>query len=94
MRKKFFDLKLARFSNYLNEIGILIDSDIEQFQKQFYEISSDVYNSNDISCNDYKANFIYFKETISNALVYFIESISEEKKKLIASNIFIKSTLK
>ena len=94
MRKKFFDLKLTNFSKYLNEIGILIGSDIEQFQKQFYEISSDVYNSNDISCNDYKVNFIYLKEAISNALVYFIKSISEEKKKLIALNLFIKSTLK
>ena len=94
MRKKFFDLKLLHFSNYLNEIGILIDSDIGQFQKQFYEISSDIYNSNDISCNDYNINFIYFKETISNALVYFIKSVSEEKKKSIALNLFMKSTLK
>ena len=94
MRKKFFDLKLSHFSKYLNEIGILIGSDIEQFKKQFYEISSDIYNSNDISCNDNKVNFIYFKETISNALVSFIKSISEEKKKLIALNLFMKSTIK
>ena len=92
MRKKFFDLKLIHFSKYLNEIGILIGSDIEQFKKQFDEISSDIYNSNDISCNDNKVNVMYFKETISNALVSFIKSISEEKKKFIALNLFMKSS--
>ena len=93
MRKKFFDFKLSQFSKYLNEIGILSGLDTEQFQKQFYEISSDIYNSNDISSNDYNVNYIYFKETISNALVYFIKTLSEEKLKLTALNIFMKYSL-
>ena len=90
MRKKFFDLKLSQFSKYLNELGILSELDIGLFQKDFYEISSDIYNSNDISSNDFNINYIYFKETISYALVYFIKSLSEEKQKLIALNIFMK----
>ena len=94
MRKNYFDLKLNHFSKYLNEIGILSGLDTEQFQKQFYEISSDIYNSNDISSNDNKVNYIYFKETISNALVYFIKTLSEEKQKTIALNIFMKYNLK
>ena len=90
MRKNFFDLKLSQFSKYLNDIGILTSSDTEQFQKQFYENSFDIYNANDSSSNDSHVNFIYFKESISNALVYFIKSLSEEKLKLIALNIFTK----
>ena len=90
MRKKYFDMKLSQFSKYLNEIGILSGTDREKFQKHFYEISSDIYNSNDISSNDYNVNYIYFKETISNALLYFIKSLSEEKQKYIALNIFLK----
>ena len=77
MRKKYFDLKLSQFSKYLNDIGILSGLDKEQFQKQFYDISSDIYNTNDISSNDYNINFIYFKEYISNTLVYYIKSLSE-----------------
>ena len=89
MRKKFFDLKLSQFSKYLNELGILSELDIVPFQKDFYEISSNIYNSNDTSSNDFNINYIYFKETISYALVYFIKSLSEEKQKLIALNIFL-----
>ena len=94
MRKNYFDLKLSQFSKYLNEIGILSEIDKEQFQKQFYEISSDIYNSKDISSNDYNVNYIYFKETASNALVYFIKSLTEEKQKFIALNIFMKFSIK
>jgi len=90
MRKNFFDLKLSQFSKYLNDIGILTSSDTEQFQKQFYENSFDIYNAKDSSSNDSHVNFIYFKESISNALVYFIKSLSDEKLKLIALNIFTK----
>ena len=94
MRKKYFDLKLSQFSKYLNDIGILSGLDKEQFQKQFYDISSDIYNTNDISSNDYNINFIYFKEYISNTLVYYIKSLSEEKQKLIALNIYMKYNVK
>ena len=89
MMKKFFDLKLSQFSKYLNKIGILSELDIEQFQKKFYEISSDIYNCNNIFSNDINVNYIYFKEKISNALVYFIKSLSEEEQKMIALNIFM-----
>ena len=94
MRKIFFDLKLSQFSKYLNDIGILSGLDREQFQKQFYEISSDIYNSNDISTNDSSVNYIYFKEIISNTLVSYIQSLSEEKQKLMALNIFMKFNIR
>ena len=94
MRKNFFDSKLSQFSKYLNNIGILSGIDKELFQKQFYEISSGIYNSKDISSNDYNVNYIYFKETASNALVYFIKSLTEEKQKFIALNIFMKFSKK
>ena len=94
MRKAFFDLKLSQFSKYLNDIGILSGLDREQFQKQFYEISSDIYNSNDISTNDSTVNYIYFKEIISNTLVSYIQSLSEEKQKLMALNIFMKYNIR
>ena len=94
MRKNFFDLKLSQFSKYLNDIGILSESDKTQFQKQFYDISSDIYNSDDISANDWNVNYIYFKDIISNTLVSFINSLSEEKRKLMALNIFMKYSIK
>ena len=85
-----FDLKLSQFSKYLIDIGILSGIDEEQFKKQFYEISSDIYNLNDTSSYNSNINYIYFKEIISNTLVYFIKSLSEEKQKLMALNIFLK----
>ena len=90
MQKNLFDLKLFRFSKYLNDIGILSKLNTEKFQKYFYELTSDKNNSKDISLNNINLNFIYFKKYIISALINYIQSLSEEEQKLLALNIYDK----
>ena len=90
MQKNLFDLKLFRFSKYLNDIGILSKLNTEKFQKYFYELTSDKNNSKDISLNNINLNFIYFKKYIISALINYIQSLSEEEQKLLALNIYEK----
>ena len=90
MQKNLFDLKLFRFSKYLNDIGILSKLNTEKFHKYFYELTSDKNNSKDISLNNINLNFIYFKKYIISALINYIQSLSEEEQKLLALNIYDK----
>jgi hypothetical protein len=90
MQKNFIDLKLFQFSKYLNDIGILSRANTEQFQKYFYELANDIYQSKDISSNDVNINFIYLKKCIVSALINYIQSLSEEEQKLLALNIYDK----
>ena len=90
MQKNLFDLKLLRFSKYLNDIGVLSKLSTEKFQKYFHEITTDLYNSKDISVNNINLNFIYFKKYILSAFIKYIQSLSEEEQKLLALNIYDK----
>ena len=90
MQKNLFDLKLLRFSKYLNDIGVLSKLSTEKFQKYFHEITKDLYNSKDISVNNINLNFIYFKKYILSAFIKYIQSLSEEEQKLLALNIYDK----
>ena len=90
MQKNLFDLKLFRFSKYLNDIGILSKLNTEKFQKYFYELTSDKNNSKDISLNNINLNFIYFKKYIISALINYIQSLSEEEQKILALSIYNK----
>jgi len=90
MQKNLFDLKLFRFSKYLNDIGILSKLNTEKFQKYFYELTSDMNNPKDTSLNNINLNFIYFKKYIISALINYIQSLTEEEQKLLALNIYDK----
>ena len=90
MQKNYFDLRLFRFSKYLNDIGILSRFSTEQFQKYFYEISSDIYNTENISPEELNMNISSIKKCLISALITHIQSLSEEEQKLLALNIFEK----
>ena len=90
MQKYYFDLKLFRFSKYLNDIGILSKFNTEQFQKYFFEISSDLYNADKISSEELNKNIISIKKCLISALVTHIQSLSKEEQKILALNIYEK----
>ena len=78
MQKNYLDLKLFRFSKYLNDIGILSKYSTEKFEKYFYEISSEIYNNEYISSNGININSIIIKKCLISALITFIQSLSGE----------------
>ena len=90
MQKYYFDLKLFRFSKYLNDIGILSKFNTEQFQKYFFEISSDLYNAEKISSEELNKNIISIKKCLISALITLIQSLSKEEQKILALNIYEK----
>ena len=94
MENNSWNLKLFQFSQYLYEIGILSKRNINKFQKYFNEISVNISNNKDIYSNDIICKFIYLKECIVSALVYYLKSLSVEDLKIIAINIYDKYNIK
>ena len=90
MQKNLFDLKLFRFSKYLNDIGFLSKLSTDKFHQCFYDLTSDIYNSKNASQNNIDLNFIYFKKYIISALINYIQSLTEEEQKLLALSIYNK----
>ena len=90
MQKKYFELKLFRFSKYLNDIGILSKISTERFQKYFYEISSEFYNIENIPSTEVNINFISIKKCLISALMAYMQSLSEEEQKILSLNIYEK----
>ena len=90
MQKNYFDLKLFRFSKYLNDIGILSKYSTEKFEKYFYEISSEIYNNEYSPSNGININSIIIKKCLISALITFIQSLSEEEQQKIVLNIYEK----
>ena len=94
MENNSWNLKLFQFSQYLYEIGILSKRNINKFQKYFNEISVNISNNKDIYSNDIICKFIYLKECIVSALVYYLKSLSVEDLKIVAINIYDKYNIK
>ena len=94
MENNSWNLKLFQFSQYLYEIGILSKRNINKFQKYFNEISVNISNNKDNYSNDIICKFIYLKECIVSALVYYLKSLSVEDLKIVAINIYDKYNIK
>ena len=94
MENNSWNLKLFQFSQYLYEIGILSKRNINKFQKYFNEISVNISNNKDIYSNDIICKFIYLKECIVSAFVYYLKSLSVEDLKIVAINIYDKYNIK
>ena len=94
MENNSWNLKLFQFSQYLYEIGILSKRNINKFQKYFNESSVNISNNKDIYSNDIICKFIYLKECIVSAFVYYLKSLSVEELKIVAINIYDKYNIK
>ena len=94
MEENPLEIKVKEFCNYLIEIGLLNITFYKDFIKKFKEISENgvVYSGNEET--DLSISLIYFKDNISNTIVEFYNSLNEERKKIIALNIFSKYNIK
>ena len=89
--KADMDTKIKDFANYLLDIGLLIGSSYNDFIKKYKEINEkEKIILEDEEEPDNNFDMIYFKDNISKTLIKFYDSMSEERKKLIAYNIFNK----
>jgi len=90
MEENNLEAKVKAFCNYLVEIGLLNISIYKDFIKKFKEISENGIVSSGNKETDMSIGLIYFKDNISKTIVEFFNSLSEERKKIIALNIFSK----
>jgi len=85
----FDDDTFNNFSKYLLDLGFLNKSAYDEFSKKYKEISQrKLYSSNIDLTNSIKLSIN--KTFITDTLVEFYNSLQEERKKLIAINIFDK----
>ena len=84
------DIKIIKFSDYLMEFGLLNNSCYKEFLKKFKEISENEILSSGNEETDKNIGLIYFKENISKTMIEFYKSMPEERKKLLALNIYSK----
>ena len=91
MNEDDIDLKVKDFSNYLLDIGLLIGGTIyNEFGKKFKEINEKEKIILEDSEPDENYDLTHFKDNISQTMIKFYDSMNEEKKKMITSNIFNK----
>jgi len=83
------DDMLKNFSNYLLELGFLNYSTYKEFSKKYDEISQRKLFASHIGLTDSTQAEID-KKNITDALVEFYNSLQEERKQLLAINVFDK----
>ena len=90
MKNNEIEIKLNNFSNYLIEIGLLNSSYVNDFCKKFIEISKNGINSSGNEETDKNVELIYIKENFAKTIVEYYNSLSEERKNILALDIFSK----
>ena len=91
MEENELEMKIKDFSNYLIEIGLLNNFYIKDFYKKFKEINENgIISSSGNEETDKNIELIYFKDSISKTIVEFYNSVPEERKIILALNIFSK----
>ena len=88
------DNKIRDFSNYLLDLGFLNGLNYSEFCKKFKEINQTNMISSELEDMNLNIDSIYFKDNALKAIVEFYNSMTEDKKKLFAMNIFTKYTKK
>jgi len=81
------DIKIKKFILYLNKIGLLTEEDNQLFLNNIYQLFKNNVNSNGNSL-DKQINQKYLEENIIKALLSFLNSLTEEKNKIISLNIY------
>ena len=83
------DDTFKNFSNYLLDLGFLNNSTLNEFSKKYEEISQrKMYNSSIELTNSTLSGIN--KNKIIDTIVEFYKSLQEERKKLLAVNVFDK----
>ena len=80
-------IKIKKFITYLNKIGLLTEEDNQLFLNYFYQDSKNKDNNNEIPL-DLKTNQICLEDNLIKALLSFLNSLTEEKNKIISLNIY------
>ena len=84
------DIKIREFALYLKEFGLLNETNLNDFLKQFKNTSENSFVSSGIFETDVNVGLIYLKENLSKAMLEFFNLMTEERKKITYLNIYSK----
>lgn len=84
------DIKIREFALHLKEFGLLNETNINDFLKQFKNTSDNSFMSSGIYETDINVGLIYLKENLSKAMLDFFNLMTEERKKITYLNIYSK----
>ena len=90
MENDIIDIKIKKFIFHLNKIGLLPEEDNQIFLNNFYEASKNYFNdnNNDKDTIDLDFNDKYIEDNLTKTLLIFLNSLNEEKNKIISLNIY------
>ena len=88
MESNLIDIKIKKFVRHLNKIGILTEADNPQFLNNFYELGTNNFNASQMLSINTEISEKFFQENLSKTLTLFLNSLTEEKKKIVALNIY------
>ena len=89
MENDIINNKILKFIFHLNRIGLLTEEDNQVFVNNFYEISKNYYNNNNEKATlDLDNQEKYIEENLTKTLCLFLNSLNEEKNKIISLNIY------
>lgn len=90
MSSKFIEQTYKEFLDYLMEYGFISGSTLGDFKKKYEKINEEGLKPEAVKTSDEEMALIYFKDIISKTIIDFYDELSEERKKLLAMNIFNK----
>ena len=90
MENDIIGIKIKKFIFHLNKIGLLTEEDNQIFLNNFYETSKNYFkdNNNDKDTIDLDFNDKYIEDNLTKTLFLFLNSLNEEKNKIISLNIY------
>lgn len=84
------DYIFFNFTDYLIKIGFLTNSNIQDFQKNYITQSSNFDNSTLAFNSEKFSDSIFFQDKISTCVVDYLNSLNNDKKKLLGISLFTK----
>ena len=90
MYESRIETSVKEFANYLMDLGFLNFSLYTDFNKKFKEINENEIISSGIDKYDLNTELIFLKDNITKTMVQFYNSLSDERKQLLAFNVYEK----
>ena len=88
MENNITNIKLKKFIQYLNKIGLIPEEDNIKITNIFFQLGKLYINTNQILTSNFELVQKYFNDAIIKTLSLFFNSLTPEKNSKISVNIY------